>query len=229
MPVPEPTQLLLIRHGQTAWNAAQRIQGHRDLPLDAIGHWQADRLADVLAEQPLAALYSSDLLRASQTAAPVARRLGLSLQTDVGLRERAFGVFEGERFADIASRWPAAAESWRRRDPDFAPDGGEGLRAFQERCVAAVCRLAARHAGQVVGVVTHGGVLDGVYRAASGASLQAPRTWALVNAAINRLLWTPQGLVVVGWNDAAHLDDETRMPGGSSNAVPGARTLADLP
>ena len=202
----EATRILLVRHGQTAWNVATRIQGHTDIPLDEHGRWQAERLAEALAHEPLAAVYSSDLERARATAEPVARRAALPVQHDLGLRERGFGAFEGVTFAEIEQRWPEGAMRWRKRDEHFAPEGGETLRAFFERTVAAVQRLASAHAGQQILLVAHGGVLDCIHRAALGLSLQAPRSWQLGNAAINRLLHTGDGLRLVGWNDDAHLE-----------------------
>lgn len=201
----EPTRLFAVRHGRTAWNAELRIQGHRDEPLDALGRWQAEQLALALAGEPLAAIYSSDLQRALATAAPLAGRLGLAVQQDPGLRERAFGQFEGLAHAQIEQKWPEAARRWRERDPEFGAPGGERLADFYDRSVATVLRLATRHPGQAVLVATHGGVLDCLYRAATHVSLQAPRSWQLGNASINRLLCTPQGLALVGWNDDAHL------------------------
>lgn len=206
MEASEPTRICLLRHGQTAWNAHQRIQGHTDIALDATGRWQAERLADALADEGLQALYSSDLQRACQTAAPLAARTGLALQTEAGLRERSFGSFEGLLYAEIESRWPADAQRWRRRDPDFEPGGGEALTTFSARCVRTVQALAARHTGQAIAIVAHGGVLDCIHREATHAGLQAARSWQLDNATINRLLWSPQGLVIVGWNDARHLE-----------------------
>lgn len=201
----EPTRLFAVRHGRTAWNAELRIQGHRDEPLDALGRWQAEQLAQALAAEPLAAIYTSDLQRAVATAEPLARRLGLAVVHDAGLRERGFGEFEGATHAHIEQRWPEAARRWRERDPGFGPPGGERLADFYDRSVATVLRLAAHHPGQAVLVVAHGGVLDCLYRAATRVSLQAPRSWQLGNASINRLLCTPQGLALVGWNDDAHL------------------------
>jgi 2,3-bisphosphoglycerate-dependent phosphoglycerate mutase len=201
----EPTRLFAVRHGRTAWNAEQRIQGHHDEPLDALGCWQAEQLAQALAGEALAAIYSSDLQRAAATAAPLAARLGVVVHRDPGLRERGFGLFEGITHAQIEQQWPEAARRWRERDPGFGPPGGERLADFYERSLATVLRLANRHAGQAVLVVTHGGVLDCLYRAATHASLQARRSWQLGNASINRLLYTPQGLTLVGWNDDAHL------------------------
>jgi 2,3-bisphosphoglycerate-dependent phosphoglycerate mutase len=95
-----------LRHGQTAWNAEHRIQGHTDIPLDTTGHWQATQLARALADEPLAAIYSSDLLRAWATAQPLAAATGAPLVSDRRLRERGFGAFEGHTYADIDKLWP---------------------------------------------------------------------------------------------------------------------------
>lgn len=201
----EPTRVFAVRHGRTAWNAEQRIQGQRDVPLDDVGHWQAARVAQALAGEGVSAIYSSDLARASQTAAALAGASGLAVRTEAALRERDFGRFEGLTFAEIEARWPDDAARWRRRDPGFEPGGGESLLAFSARCVAALQRLAAAHAGQAIAVVAHGGVLDCLYRFAVGVDLTAPRTWALGNASINRLLCHDTGCVLIGWGDESHL------------------------
>jgi 2,3-bisphosphoglycerate-dependent phosphoglycerate mutase len=204
--VSEATRILAIRHGQTAWNADSRIQGHTDIALDDTGEWQAERLAHALGDEALDVLYSSDLTRARQTAAPLAARKGLELRIDAGLRERGFGEFEGLSFAQIEQRWPEQAAAWRHRDPDFGARGGEVLRDFRDRVVATVDRLAMAHRGQSIALVTHGGVLDLLYREATRVALDAPRSWLLANAGINRLLHSDQGLVLVGWADVGHLD-----------------------
>lgn len=201
----EATRILAIRHGQTAWNADSRIQGHTDIALDAVGEWQAQRLALALGDEQLDVLYSSDLARARQTAAPLAARKKLQVRVDAGLRERGFGEFEGLSFKQIEQRWPEQAAAWRQRDPDFGARGGEVLRDFRERVVAAVTRLAMAHRGQSIALVTHGGVLDLLYREATRVALDAPRTWQLSNAGINRLLSNAEGLFLVGWDDCAHL------------------------
>lgn len=199
------TRLLLVRHGETAWNAGTRIQGLTDIPLNPRGRAQAQRLAQALADETLHHVITSDLQRAHDTGAPLARATGAALRQDAGLRERAFGIFEGLTFEEIEQQHPEGAQRWRRRDPDFAPEGGETLQAFYDRSVAAAHRLAAAHAGQAIALVAHGGVLDCLYRAATRLPLQAPRTWQVPNASINRLLWTPEGFTLVGWNDDAHL------------------------
>lgn len=201
----QATRILLIRHGETAWNRATRIQGHTDIPLSALGLAQAERLAEALADEELNAIYSSDLSRARQTAEAVARARGLAVRLDAGLRERAFGRFEGLSWEEIDQGYPGDAARWRRREPDFAVGGGESLIAFSARCVAAARRAAAAHPGESIALVAHGGVLDCLYRAATQVALDAPRSWQLGNATINRLLATPEGFTLVGWNDDRHL------------------------
>jgi probable phosphoglycerate mutase len=200
------THILAIRHGETDWNLQQRLQGHTDIPLNPKGHEQARRLAEALRDETLHAIYSSDLNRAVATADALARQRGLQIRQDPAFRERGFGSFEGLTYAEVDERWPEQAERWRRRDLTFAPPGGETLPAFHERCVQALLALVGAHAGQTIAVVAHGGVLDAWYRAASRAGLQAPRTWAMPNAAINRLMVADEGLMLVGWNDSLHLE-----------------------
>jgi probable phosphoglycerate mutase len=201
----ESTRVIAVRHGETAWNVDTRIQGQLDIELNDTGLWQARRVAQALVEEPIAAIYASDLARAWQTAEAIAGPHGISITADPGLRERAFGTFEGRTFADIDAESPEEARLWRTRDPEFAPEGGESLLTFRDRVTGTADRIAARHPGELVVMVAHGGVMDVLYRHATGQELQAPRTWNLGNAAINRLLWTPQGFTLVGWADTAHL------------------------
>lgn len=204
----DATRIIAVRHGETAWNVDTRLQGHLDIELNDKGLWQANRVAEALAHEPIAAVYSSDLARARQTAQAIAQRHALTVHPEPRLRERAFGQFEGRTFLDIERELPEQAERWRRRDPEFAPPGGgENLLQFRARVTAAVAHLAARHPGELLVLVAHGGVMDLLYRAATGQELQAPRTWLLGNAHINRMLWTGQGLTLVGWADDSHLDD----------------------
>jgi len=200
------TRVIVLRHGETDWNAGSRMQGQTDTALSARGRWQAARLAEALADEEIAAIYSSDLQRAHDTAAALAARTGLPVQADPALRERGFGIFEGLTFDEIGARWPEAYRRWRQREPGFAPTGGESLEDLHRRSVATAAALAARHRGQQVVLVSHGGVLDCLYRAATGAGLSAPRSWQLGNAAINRLLHSDQGFVLVGWDDTRHLE-----------------------
>jgi probable phosphoglycerate mutase len=205
----EPTRIIAIRHGETSWNVDTRIQGQLDIPLNANGRWQAERLADALRDEPLKAIYASDLTRAWETAQYLSRATGVELSKEIGLRERGFGDFEGKTFAEIEALQPEQSLRWRKRDPEFSPaGGGESLVALHARVVEAAQRLAAQHPGEQIALVGHGGVMDVLYRAATRLDIQAPRTWALGNAAINRLLWTPEGFCLIGWADTRHLDDD---------------------
>ena len=204
----EPTRIIAIRHGETAWNVDTRIQGQLDIPLSANGRWQAERLANALRNEPITTIYASDLARAWETAQYVSNATGLKVIKEEALRERGFGDFEGKTFAEIEVQLPEQSMRWRKRDPDFSPAGGESLIDLRSRVVAGAERLAAQHPGELIALVAHGGVMDVLYRAATRLDIQAPRTWALGNTAINRLLWTPEGFTLVGWADTQHLDDD---------------------
>lgn len=206
----QATRIIAIRHGETAWNVDARIQGHLDIPLNDIGLWQASRAGQALAGEALDTIYSSDLARAQSTAQAVAATTGATLVLDSGLRERCFGIFEGRTFHEVEAELPEQALRWRKRDPDFTPEGGESLTMLKSRIQHTVSRLAAQHIGGQIALVAHGGVMDVLYRLATHQNLQAPRTWELGNAAINRLLWTPDGLTLVGWGDVSHLDSSAR-------------------
>lgn len=182
------------------------MQGQLDTALDALGRWQAERIAEALDGEAIDAIVSSDLTRAMQTAMPLARRRGLAVRPDPALRERSFGVFQGFTYAHIAKHWPEGTARWRARDPAFGADGGEALANFYQRVVDAAYRLALEFAGRSVVWVTHGGVLDCLHRAAMRVALDASRSWALDNASINRLLHSDQGLMLVGWGDSRHLE-----------------------
>ncbi len=206
------TRIIAVRHGETAWNVDTRIQGQLDIGLNDRGLWQAERVGQALADEAIDRIYSSDLQRAHTTAQAIARRTAnpaaREVQLHTGLRERGFGTFEGETWADIAEKWPDESRRWKQRDPHFAPPGGETPTQLLARVQATVDDIASRHPGEHIVLVAHGGVMDMLYRLATRQELHAPRTWHLGNAAINRLLWTPDGLSLVGWGDARHLEDD---------------------
>ena len=149
------TTLLLVRHGETDWNAAGRLQGHTDTPLNDYGRRQARALADRLAGERLDALYASDLSRARETAEILGAQLGLSVELDPDLREKSWGTWEG-------------LTSTERDAVEFA---GESTEAHRTRTLAALLRIAARHPDGRVLVVTHGGSMRRVQAAATGIAL----------------------------------------------------------
>jgi probable phosphoglycerate mutase len=203
-----PTTLLLIRHGETAWNAEGRIQGQLDVPLSARGVWQAARLAQRLAAEPIDAVISSDLARARLTAEPLAQARQLPVTVEPRLGERHFGRFQGHTAEEIAARWPEDFHRWRQRDPDWPIPEGESGSVFSTRVRAALADLCARHAGGCVAVVAHGGTLDVAYREAMALAWEAPRQHVMLNASINRVRaeGQPPRLALIDWGDVGHLD-----------------------
>ena len=222
----EVTRIVVVRHGETEWNAQMRMQGQLDTELSARGRWQAARAAESLAGEGIEAIFASDLVRALDTAKAIAAVIGLPIATDRALRERSFGIFQGYTYAEIDSRWPADAARWRRHAPEFAPEGGESLVEFSARAVAAVTRIAERSRGGTILVVSHGGVIDCLYRAAAGLDLAAPRSWELGNASINRLLFTGERFTLVGWSDTAHLDGDPLDDGSEGDCATVPRAVA---
>ena len=199
------TELILIRHGETDWNVQGRFQGQIDVPLNALGQRQAQRMAERMARERGDVLYCSDLLRTRQTAEPVAQKLQLQAAPDADLREQHFGILEGLSFDEVQTRHPRQLADWLLYDPDYALPEGESVRSFHARVVGAVQALAARHAGQTLAVVTHGGVLDMVFRTVHGLPLHGPRNCPIPNAGLNRLRVRGERIEIVNWADDAHL------------------------
>lgn len=203
------TNIILIRHGETAWNAERRLQGHIDIALNAEGARQADALAGALAREPVDLIAASDLKRAGQTAAAAAGRLGLPVRIDPALRERCFGAFEGLLYAEIEQRFPAEFAAWQARDIDARMPPGvrpaETFREFYQRATGAILAWAAAHPGRTLALVAHGGVLECAYRAALGLALETPRDFAVMNASVNRFTVRAGKLALVSWGEVGHL------------------------
>jgi len=206
---PTPTTILLIRHGETAWNAERRLQGHLDIPLNPEGERQAGLLAAALAAAPLDVLVSSDLMRARQTAQAIADLRGMPLRIEPGLRERCYGGFEGLLYSEIEERFPREFAAWQARDVDAAlPPGanrGETFRAFFERATGAILALGAAHPGKTLALVAHGGVLECAYRLARGLPLETPRDFKVFNASVNRFVLEDGKLALQSWGEVQHL------------------------
>lgn len=201
------TRFCLVRHGETTWNAEKRIQGQIDIGLNAAGLAQADAAATWLAtREPIDALYSSDLLRARQTAERIAARLNLVLHFRSEFRERRYGFFEGLTYDESRQRYPADYHAFETRDPGFAiPFGGESLEQLSERVIAGLRDLSIAHDGQTIVVVTHGGVLDIVNRLARGNSLSQPRDFVIPNAGINWIRVSDESWTLEQWGQTEHL------------------------
>ena len=206
------TELVLIRHGETDMNRELRFQGQVNVGLNAVGLEQARRLAARMAGEKADAVYVSDLLRARQTAAPIAGGLSLEAVPEAGLREQDFGRVDGMRVDDIQREHPQAWAGWLRFEQDFAMPEGESTRAFHARVMEAVQRLVAQHRDETVVVVTHGGVLDMIYRTARSLGLDGPRQSEIPNAGLNRIRVREGAMDIVTWADTRHLADLPPQP-----------------
>lgn len=205
-------KILLIRHGETAWNRVRRMQGQIDTPLNDEGLRQAQALSKALSAERPDAIYASDLLRARMTAQPVADVHQMPVISDAGLRERCFGAFEGLMYEEITARYPQDFAAWHARELHVRFPAGEReaetLEEFHQRSVSTLERIARGHQKGSIVVVTHGGVLDCLYRAATGMPVAAHRDFETINAAINRLHWDGERFSILGWADVSHLESE---------------------
>ena len=207
------TEVVLLRHGETDMNRELRFQGHVDVSLNATGLEQARRLAARMTGERADALYASDLLRARQTAQPVAAQLALQPVPEPGLREQCFGRLDGTRVDEIKAQHPDCWAGWLRFDEDYCMPEGETTRQFHARVMEALQRLCAAHPGQKLVLVTHGGVLDMVYRTARSLGLNGPRQSEIPNAGFNRVCVREGGAIdILEWACTRHLADLPPQP-----------------
>lgn len=200
------SEILLLRHGETLWNIEGRIQGHHDSPLSAEGVAQAEALARRLTEERPDALYTSDLGRARQTMEPIARATGIAPRADPQLRERCYGAFEGKTWPEIERDFPREYSQHLSGSAEVRARGGESMRDFHDRAVAALTRIAGASAEDKVVIVAHGGVLGMLYRHVMGIPLEAPRQYAMPNASVNRFTFRSGVWRLIAWGDLSHLD-----------------------
>jgi probable phosphoglycerate mutase len=203
---PALSRLILIRHGETAWNAEGRMQGHEDVPLNRVGCAQAAALGARFAGETVHAVYSSDLARALQTAQRITAVTGHPVLRDARLRERNLGVLQGV-LRDCAHETVGEVyASYRGSDPDYVIPRGESTRQFAARVLACMGELLERHTGETVVVVSHGGVLDQVYRHALGLPISGPRAFTLGNTSVNRVEVEAGRWRLGEWGDVRHLE-----------------------
>ncbi len=201
------TILYLIRHGETDANASGSWQGSTDSPLNARGWAQARALAQRLARErvPLAAIYSSPLQRAWQTAQTIAQALGdVPLIPDPDLEEFHLGEWEGLTYAQL--RDEKGLWEHMRRDPDFAPPGGESARGFAMRLLRSFQRMRQAHPGQHVAVVSHGGALATVLALVVDQDGSRWPQYRVANASLTQLVWGAEPRVAM-LSDVSHLQE----------------------
>ncbi len=211
-------RLLLVRHGESTWNAEGRYQGRRDAPLSPLGIAQARALADHLATQTHdrpRAIVSSPLQRAFDTARAVADALGLEVTTDDRLVEIAHGAWEGLLKTEIAAAWPEMYAAWHTVPESVTFPGGESLAAVRERWLefTGVCKV---HGRSPLLVVTHDVIVRIAILHARGLPLRDFTTFATENAALSRLDLTPTGQQVASMNEHSYLRDLRADPRGQA-------------
>jgi broad specificity phosphatase PhoE len=206
------TRLLLVRHGQSQGNAEGRFGGHLPTPLSALGHLQAEATGRSLSAENVTAIYSSDLLRAVQTAEPLARLMNLEIKTDAAFRERSVGVMEGKTFDEAAAAHPEEYAALLRCDFEHVMTEGESYRQLLDRSTAALDSILTRHAGGTIALFSHTGTICILALHLMGA-LDAPAlrpVWlATSNCGIARFNLRDDGYVrVLALNDTRHLSQE---------------------
>jgi broad specificity phosphatase PhoE len=201
--------LLLIRHAQSVGNALGHIQGQAEYPLSDIGREQARALAARLqrGDWPIAAVYSSDQIRAAETAEILAAPLDLPVTTDERLREYDFGEMNGIAWRDIESRYPKVWRGLHEERVWLPIPGEEGHQAFHDRLAASLASIIAQHPGRVVAVVTHGGSLGMVLAHMLGLPIRLRQPFRFDNTSLTRVEIGPWGPVLVLQNDTSHLND----------------------
>ncbi|UCV02985.1 histidine phosphatase family protein [Dechloromonas denitrificans] len=206
IPTTRPTRICLVRHGETEWNAARRIQGQIDIGLNETGLKQAEAAGRWLKGAGIAALYSSDLKRAWTTALAIGVALALTPRPVPEMRERRYGVFEGLTYDEAKASHPDGYAAFEGRNADYDFENGESLKAMFARVTGKLQEIAAAHPGQNVVVVLHGGVLDIINRFVRGNSLETLRDFLIPNAGINWISMADGRWTLESWGETGHLE-----------------------
>lgn len=199
------TQLLIVRHGETAWNAGGRIQGHTDVELTEVGVEQARRAADRLRKERIDAVYASDLKRASVTGEIIASHHGAEVITTPLLREAYLGQWQGLTLPEIAEKYPAEYTRYSRDSISNRPPGAERLEEVIERCRTFLDEVISVHPDECLGVATHGGAIRGILAAAFDMGPELYRRVRLDNGGITTLEIHDGRPFLISLNDTCHL------------------------
>ena len=201
------TRLCLVRHGETDWNVERRLQGHTDIDLNKQGIAQAEQMAKALKAINLKfdALYTSDLLRAANTARAIEEMFGVNSIPDEALRERHLGVLQGLTTTDAPLLKPELWEIHLRRDLNHSLEGGESIQQFSQRIHGALEKIRLKHCGKTILLVSHGGTLDMMYRLASNQALESARVINVPNASLNWISHDGSSWSIDRWADISHL------------------------
>ena len=189
------TEIILIRHGETEWNSQQRMQGHSNSDLSSVGQAQIQALGQWMKNVPFDLIYSSDSLRAKQTAEAITQFSGHELQFDQRLREKNLGVFEGLTSEEARERHPEVFHLFKTAGSKYVIDEGESTQQLQDRALEIVDEIRIKHLEELVLVVTHGGFIRVVMKHSLGLSLETPTRFLIRNTGVFRLVWEDKWIV----------------------------------
>ena len=189
------TEIILIRHGETEWNSQKRMQGHSNSDLSSVGQAQIQALGQWMKNVPFDLIYSSDSLRAKQTAEAITQFSGHELQFDQRLREKNLGVFEGLTSEEARERHPEVFRLFKTAGSKYVIDEGESTQQLQDRALEIVNEIRIKHPEERVLLVTHGGFIRVVMKHSLGLSLETPTRFLIRNNGVFRLVWEDKWLV----------------------------------
>jgi len=189
------TEIILIRHGETEWNSQQRMQGHSNSDLSSVGQAQIQALGQWMKNVPFDHIYSSDSLRAKQTAEAITQFSGHELKIDLRLREKNLGVFEGLTSEEARERHPEVFRLFKTAGSKYVIDEGESTQQLQDRALEIVDEIRIKHPEEHVLLVTHGGFIRVVMKHSLGLSLETPTRFLIRNTGVFRLVWEDKWIV----------------------------------
>lgn len=196
--------LMLVRHGETEWNAQRRYQGQANVPLSEVGRRQAEHIARRLANQKIDAVYASDLERAWETAKLIAEKHGLEVLSEPRLRELKFGVLEGLTFEEAQTQYPEMITAWLK-DFNQPPQGGETIDLFRGRIVCLLDDLKQKHNEQTLLLIGHGGSLSEIVRVALGLSREKRWYFEMEHTSLSEIVIAEDYVSLMRLNDTGHL------------------------
>ena len=182
------TEIILIRHGETEWNSQQRMQGHSNSDLSSVGQAQIQALGQWMKNVHFDQIYSSDSLRAKQTAEAITQFSGHELKIDLRLREKNLGVFEGLTSEEAKERHPEVFRLFKTAGSKYVIDEGESTQQLQDRALEIVEEIRIKHPEERVLLVTHGGFIRVVMKHSLGLSLETPTRFLIRNTGVFRLV-----------------------------------------
>ena len=189
------TEIIFIRHGETEWNSQQRMQGHSNSDLSSVGQAQIQALGQWMKNVPFNQIYSSDSLRAKQTAEAITQFSGHEMKIDLRLREKNLGVFEGLTSEEARERHPEVFRLFKTAGSKYVIDEGESTQQLQDRALEIVEEIRFKHPEERVLLVTHGGFIRVVMKHSLGLSLETPTRFLIRNTGVFRLVWEDKWIV----------------------------------